>query len=53
MSKNCNENEVEDYLVDNLTHEDYAAFHSVGIVAGVTDGIVTILGLSKVAYVKL
>lgn len=33
--------------------KDYKLFQTVGIVTGVTDGIVTILGMSNVAYVKL
>ena len=39
--------------VKNLEVNNYSLFKNVGIVVGVTDGIVTILGMSNVAYVKL
>lgn len=35
---------------DLITARDYKLFQTVGIVTGVTDGIVTILGMSNVAY---
>lgn len=31
---------------------DYKVFEDIGIVTGVTDGIVSIIGISNVSYVK-
>lgn len=35
-----------------INAKEFNLFHTVGVVTGVTDGIVTILGMSNVAYVK-
>ena len=33
--------------------KEFHIFKTIGVVTGVTDGIVTIIGMSDVAYVKL
>lgn len=32
---------------------EFEVFRTIGVVTGVTDGIVSIIGMSNVAYVKL
>lgn len=35
-----------------IESKEFELFNTIGIVTGVTDGIVTILGMTNVAYVK-
>jgi len=39
-----------DYLFMKTKQKEYNAFETIGIVRGITDGIVTLIGMSKVAY---
>lgn len=36
-----------------INTKEFEVFKTIGVVTGVTDGIVTIIGMSDVAYVKL
>lgn len=36
-----------------INTKEYEVFETIGVVTGVTDGIVTLIGMSQVAYVKL
>lgn len=36
-----------------ITTKEYEIFQTIGIVTGVADGIVSIMGISDVSYVKL
>jgi hypothetical protein len=37
----------------SIQSKEFQVFKTIGVVTGVTDGIVTIIGMSDVAYVKL
>lgn len=37
----------------SINTKEFEVFQTIGVITGVTDGIVTMIGMSGVAYVKL
>lgn len=38
--------------MNEITTKEYEVFNTIGIVTGVADGIVSVIGISDVSYVK-